>query len=213
MLHLDVGDSLLIRCAHFEERHLGVVVGRKEGRLLVVYADLPSAALRGLRKHPVVSVRYAHESTLLGFETSLLETPRHADSLLFLAYPERERRCDQRRERRLTCHFPARVIGHGLDLPCLVRDLSAGALRIALGPTPSSQAALLFSENDELRLEFHVLDPAVRFSFRCRLLREFIADGLRYAVLLLHEQETATRAMLDAYVREVWDGPVRPESR
>jgi hypothetical protein len=212
MLHLDIGDTLLIQCAHFEERHLGVLVGKEEGRLLVVYADLPALAAKGLRKHPFVSVRYAHESTLLGFDAPLLEKPKNSESLLFLTFPDKTTPCDQRSERRLLCNFPSRIIGNGLDLPGLVHDISASAFRVALEDVPQEHPVFLFTENDELLLEFHVIDPEIRFSFRCRLLREFITSGKRYAVLLLHEEETA-RKMLGEYVESVFNGPVGPQCR
>ncbi|MGE4293616.1 MAG: PilZ domain-containing protein [Desulfovibrio sp.] len=213
MSHLDIGDTLLIRCAHFEDRHLGVLVGKEEGRLLVVYADLPKFALQGLRKHPVVTVRYAHESTLLGFDARLLETPKGEDSLLFLEYPESIQGYDQRRERRLLCNFPARIFTGNSVFPGLVQDISASAVRIALEDADPDRPTFLFTENEELRLDFHVIDPKAAFSFRCRLLREFIASGRRYAVLLLHEQEAALRKQLRKYVEGVYEGPIRPVSR
>lgn len=213
MLHLGIGDTLLIQCAHFEERYLGVLVGQEEGRLLVVYADLPHAVLKGLRKNPCVTVRYAHESTLHGFDTHLLERPNHSGELLFLAYPQSTEKCDQRCERRLLCNFPSHVLGHGYDLPCLVHDISASAVRVSFEKIPESPPAFLFKPNEELQLEFFVIQPTNNFSFRCRLLREFIASGRRHAVLLLHESETTASDMLRDYVECVFAGPVKPNCR
>ncbi|MDD4730707.1 MAG: PilZ domain-containing protein [Desulfovibrio sp.] len=208
MPRLGIGDTLLIQCAHFEERHLAVLVGQECGRFLVVYADLPKATLKGLRKHPNVSVRYAHESTLLGFETRLMGKPSDPGQLLFLQYPESIQDCDQRCEKRLLCNFPARLQTRTEEFPCLIQDLSASAMRVSLPPDQTS--GFLFQKNDPVRISFHVISPTARFTFQCRLLREFLAQGKRFAVLRLDEHETRNKALLQNWVQSAYDSPAPP---
>ncbi|MEF2146622.1 MAG: PilZ domain-containing protein [Desulfovibrionaceae bacterium] len=213
MLHLSIGDTLLIQCAHYEERHLGVLVGKKPGEFLVIYADLPRPALKELQKNPCVSIRYAFESTLLGFRSHLLDAPPKATgSPLFLAYPDSVRNCDVRKERRLTCNFPCRLSYNGQNVPGLIRDISSSAVRISLGPDrPGTPLPSLPEHSIALRLNFFVLTPEHSYSFRCSLLREFVANGQRQAVLRLSEDETETRKIFKEYVEYVFQGPVLPD--
>lgn len=208
MSHLTIGKTLLLQCAHFEERHLAVLVGIERGKRLVIYADLPPKALNELQKKPAIQIRYAHEGTLYGFDTLLLSLPTAPGQPLFLTYPQDIQDCDQRREKRLICNFPARLETSQGEQPCLVQDVSASAVRVAL--PPDKKKALLFEKGEPMRLNFSVISPHNSFAFHCDLLREFMIGGRRFAVLMLRQDDHTSHALLQNWVEDAYASPVPP---
>ncbi|MGE4553070.1 MAG: PilZ domain-containing protein [Desulfovibrionaceae bacterium] len=204
---LEIGDRVLLQFGGLGDRFVAVVAGRCEEDHLLLYADLPAATLEHSRRNPAVTVRFAVESSLLGFRSRLLERDGLPGRLLRVACPERIENMDLRAERRCPVRWPARLHRGATQAPGMVRDVSPGALRLALTGEDGLALQRLLEPDDLVRLSFHTLDPARRHQADCTVLKTFLHDGRPFAVLALSRRATALARLLADYVAAVLGPP------
>ena len=222
MDHLAVGDTLLLTFADLGDRLTGVLVGKKDGRGLVVYADLPDKTLSRIRKNDDVLVQFAFESTLLGFHTRVDAADGKGGSLFLLQWPEAVLDMNLRSEPRAHCLFPGLVrIGadhgadHGTDLgmgrgtgrgtesACLVEDVSESALRIRLRGENAEELRRGLEPGTPVFLDFAPFDPRSGYSARCTLIKTFRSKERSYLVLALAPGDATLKNIMREYVERV----------
>ena len=204
---LGVGDRVLLEFAELGDRFVGVVAGLKDNDHLLVYADLPPKTLDHTRRNAAVTVRFAVESTLLGFRSRLLERNGMPGQLLRVACPDHIENMDARAERRCPVRWPA-VLHRGEAMsPGMVRDVSASALRLELAGEEGLALLRILNADDIVRLDFHTLDPARPWYADCTVIKTFMTYGRPFVVLGLNRSAAALAKLLTDYVEAVL-GPV-----
>ena len=115
--------------------------------------------LEHLYKGNIMTVRYIHSGTVLGFSTPITHVSFTPFPLLFLEYPEHIESFNLRKDGRVTCLFPATVVHDATTYSGALSDISKSGCSITL---PSR-------ENHDVNVE---IDD--RITLRCPLL--FAAD-------------------------------------
>lgn len=206
MDHLAVGDTLLLTFADLGDRMTGVLVGKKEGQGLVIYADLPHKTLSRIRKNDDVLVQFAFESTLLGFHTRIDSADGNGGSLFLLQWPEAVLDMNLRAEPRVHCLFPGLIRADGADgqgASCLVEDVSESALRIRLRGRDAEELRRGLTPGQSVHLDFAPFDPRSNYSARCTLLKTFRSKGRSYLVLALEPGDAMLKQLIHGYVERI----------
>ena len=203
MDQLAVGDTLLLTFADLGDRLPGVLVGKKDGEGLVVYADLPGKTRTRIQSNDAVLVQFAAESSLFGFRTRVRGTDRDGGSIFFLVWPQAVEDMNKRAEPRVSCLFPGRIHANGGTLPCLVEDVSESGLRIRLRGDEAERLRQEMEPGRSVILDFAPLDPGHRHSARCTLLKSFRAQNRPYLILMLDQVDGALKTLLRDYIDRV----------
>jgi hypothetical protein len=206
-VHLNVGDQLLVQFSPFGDRLAAVVVDRDPGKSLSIFLRLPPPLLRHVQSGCDVAAQYVHESTLMGFHTTIRTCCTSPTCVLALHWPESVVDQDPRREKRLDCNFPGTLTVDGRPFRCMVENLSASAVRVRLLQETDLRVLPCFDDARELCLDFFALEERNRYTFSCTHLREFIRGARRHVVLLLGEAERDMRRVLESYVDQVLNAP------
>lgn len=204
MDQLTVGDTLLLTFADLGDRLTGVLVGKKDGQGLVVYADLPGKTRKRIRTNDAVLVQFASRSTLMGFRTRVSNTDRNGGSIFFLPWPEEDvKDMDARSEPRIACLFPGRIRIGETSLPCLVEDVSERGLRVRLRGPGAEAVRRSLSPNHSVLLDFSPFDPQRPYTARCTLLKSFQSQGRPYLILILDQVDAKLKDLIRGYIDRV----------
>ncbi len=201
---LNVGDQMLIQFGTFGDRLLSVVVDIEEDRQISIFLQIPPIIIERIQKINTVNAQFVFESTLMGFSTTILSWCSSPTCVLQLAYPDAIETQDQRKEKRLSCHFPATLTANGRPYRCLIENLSRSGVRLRVTQPTDMKIRSLFEDCEELVLDFFVLEERNSYSFPCQLHHEFIENSLRYVVLWIPKTETGIRHILENYIQAVF---------
>ncbi|MFH1913722.1 MAG: PilZ domain-containing protein [Pseudomonadota bacterium] len=164
---LAAGDKVLMEFSTFGDRFLCVITEVGEHGRLSVYAPVPQAVVDRMARDRTARVRFAHEGSLRGFDTRVLNRDNPPGVILELSGPGRVYDAEDRAEPRCRCRFPAivtdgarRVVVRGV-----VEDMSASCTRFRL--SDDEQGSLSGFNGSEVRLTFHPFDPDEGLAVAC----------------------------------------------
>lgn len=203
-VQLNIGDQLLVQFGTFGDRLVSIVVDLDPGRHISIFLKMPPQLFDRIAKIRAVSAQFVQESTLMGFNTTITTYCSSPVCVLQLAYPACIEAQDARKEKRLDCNFPATLSVEGLPFRCMVENISASGVRVRILQQTDMHVLGIFDDCADMVLDFFVLEERNRYTFSCTLLREFIQNRERYAVLLIAEEEEDIRRLLDGYVQSVF---------
>ncbi|GEM_PF-1106035 len=184
---LSVGDKVLMQYSTLGDRLLSVVTEVREGDCIIVYSPLSDIAVDRLREHNLAVIKYVSEGLLKGLRTRVLGEVRRGDELVTLAYPEEVVTAEERKEPRCSCCFPAMLDVKGELFEAHVADMSRSAFRIRFHDPSSVINGELDGEN--VRLEFFIFEPANCYKVNCRVLKFFMKEYEKFAVLEIQDGE------------------------
>ncbi|WP_316900162.1 PilZ domain-containing protein [Pseudodesulfovibrio indicus] len=198
-MDINVGDRIILEVSTFGDRFLGLVADLKPDGRLLVFADMPHPVLERLRIDTFALVRYALDGRLLGFNTRVLNLADPHGRLLELAAPSASFDAEERSEPRCTCSFPAFLVHGDTALRGVVEDMSASCTRIRYldqGPEEFPE-----EKGKQVRLTFHPFDMnSTGYSVGCRVLKSFMKEGVRYAVLKFNNDEPDARERISGFI-------------
>jgi hypothetical protein len=198
-MDIAVGDSIILEVSTFEDRFLGMVAGLKSDGRLMVFADLPEAALRRLGSDSFALVRYAFDGKLLGFNTRVLSTMDSPGTILELAPPRKIFNAEERSEPRCSCSFPAFVVNGKAAARGVLEDMSASCTRVRF--MSDGENGLPSEQGARVRLTFHPFDMAGDgISVGCTVLKTFMKDHVHYAVLRFDNDEPDARKRISGFI-------------
>ncbi len=203
-MQLNVGDQMLIQFGTFGDRLLSVVVDIDEGRQISIFLQVPPIIIERIQKINTVTAQFVFESTLMGFSTTILSWCNSPTCVIQLVYPDTIEAQDQRKEKRLSCNFPATLTANGRPYRCLIENLSKSGVRLRVIQPTDLNVRCVFEGCEKLVLDFFVLEERNTYTFPCQLRHEFIKDSQRYAVLIIPETETSIRRILESYIQAVF---------
>jgi hypothetical protein len=198
-MDIAVGDSIILEVSTFEDRFLGLVAGLKPDGRLMVFADLPEAAVQRLRTDAFALVRYAYDGKLLGFNTRVLSTLEAPGTILELAAPQKIFNAEERSEPRCSCSFPAFVVNGQSAARGVLEDMSASCTRVRF--MGDGEDGLPTEPGGSVRLTFHPFDMGGDgISVGCTVLKIFMKDHVRYAVLRFDNEEPDARKRISGFI-------------
>ncbi|BCS87425.1 PilZ domain-containing protein [Pseudodesulfovibrio sediminis] len=198
-MDLVTGDKILLELSTFEDRFLGVVADVKSDGRLLVYVSLPPLAVERIGIHTPALIRYAYDGQLLGFASEILNTIHSSGVILELAGPESVFDAEERSEPRCVCRFPASIEGEGHVVQGVVEDMSASCARMHL----FGDDLIEFPEDPGrvVKLTFHPFDKeSEAFSVGCAVVKAFLRNGERFAVVRFNNDEPDTRKRISGFV-------------
>jgi hypothetical protein len=198
-MDIAVGDSIILEVSTFEDRFLGMVAGLKPDGRLMVFADLPEAAVQRLRTDASALVRYAYEGKLLGFNTRVLSALEAPGTILELAAPKMVFDAEERSEPRCSCSFPAFVVNGQSAARGVLEDMSASCTRVRF--MGDGEDGLPLEPGGGVRLTFHPFDmDGDGISVGCTVLKTFMKDHVHYAVLRFDNEEPDARKRISGFI-------------
>jgi hypothetical protein len=198
-MDIAVGDSIILEVSTFEDRFLGMVAGLKPDGRLMVFAELPEAAVRRLRNDAFALVRYAYDGKLLGFNTRVLSTLEAPGTILELAAPKIIFNAEERSEPRCSCSFPAFVVNGNSAARGVLEDMSASCTRVRF--MGDDEAGFASEPGRSVRLTFHPFDmDGDGISVGCTVLKTFLKDHVHYAVLRFDNEEPDARKRISGFI-------------
>ena len=202
MENLDVGNMLLLSFSGMEDRLTGILVGKKVGDGLMIYANVPEETQKRLKKNNSVLVQFAHESTLLGFHSQV--SPDHnGDCIFHLSWPQAVEEMDRRACPRVTCHFPGRLRKDDVEQPCLVEDLGERGVRIRIHGAEAEEFRQSLKPGDSLVMDFAPFGPDPLYKADCTVLKSFRSGRKPYVVLLLDHVDQEFKALIHHHIDRV----------
>lgn len=198
-MDISVGDRVILEVSTFGDRFLGLVADLKPDGRLLVFADMPRPVVERLETDAFALVRYAFDGRLLGFNTRVLDLRESPGMLLELAAPGAPFDAEERGEPRCSCNFPAFLVHGDAALRGVVEDMSASCARIRYldrGPETFPE-----EPGKPVRLTFHPFDmDSSGYSVGCTVVKSFMKEGVRYAVLRFDNDEPDARERISGFI-------------
>ncbi|WP_147821245.1 PilZ domain-containing protein [Salidesulfovibrio onnuriiensis] len=186
-MSISIGDKVLMQYSTLGDKWLCVVTEVRENESLTVCSHLSEKIVQHLKRHNTALIRFVSEGRLWGYKTRVLGDFAVGDELVRLAYPKDAVSMENRSEPRCQCCFPAMLDIGGELYEAHVADMSHSAFRIRL-----QDASVAFNgsmEGIDAQLEFFIFEPANAYKVRCRLLKTFMKDHEKFAVLEIQDGE------------------------
>ncbi|WP_027186404.1 PilZ domain-containing protein [Desulfovibrio inopinatus] len=131
-LRLPVGVSVNLELMSTGKRIWGEIVGRKDGRFILVMPRLTPGD-KNLASESMIAVRYmGKEGQLCGFRTTVLRFMHTPCPLLFLYYPDQYETIDLRKNKRFDCFVPATVFVNGNNYGSVIINISRCGSKVVL---------------------------------------------------------------------------------
>lgn len=198
-----VGDKVLMQYSTLGDKWLSVVTDVRENESITVCCRLTEKIVSHLQRHNTALVSLVSEGRLLGYKTRVLGGFAAGDDLVRLEYPREALDLEKRREPRCECCFPALLDVEGELHEAHVADMSHSAFRIRLqDPSVAFNGAL---DGADAHLEFFIFEPANAYRVKCRMLKTFMKNHERYAVLEIREGEDI-KDKIASYVQGLCQG-------
>ncbi|MBG0790106.1 MAG: PilZ domain-containing protein [Desulfovibrionaceae bacterium] len=198
-MDIESGGRIILQLSTFEDRFLGVVAGiRNDGRFMA-FVTMPRAARDRLRVDDSAAVKYAYDGRLLGFSTRVLKVVDHEDTLLELEGPGVIFDAEERAEPRCACRYPATMSLNGQTVRGVVEDMSASCARLRL--LDDWAGGFSAERGDSLTLTFHPFEMSANdYSIGCSVVKLFMKNGERYAVLRFDTGETDMLERISGFI-------------
>lgn len=195
MKRLAAGDKILLEFSTFGDRFLSVVTESRGDGSLLVYSPMPPPILERLKSDKCVFVRFAHEGSLLGYASRVLNEVKSANTVLELQAPREVLDAEDRKEPRCACHFPAIVVEGERAAQAVVEDMSASCSRVRF---LNGDMELAFGKR--VNLTFHPFAMNEGYSVGCTVVNCFLKDGKHFAVLEFARDEARARERIGEFI-------------
>lgn len=186
-MDIAVGDKVLMQYSTLGDRLLSVVTEVREGEFIIVYSPISPIIAERLRENNTAIIRYIVEGMLRGYKTHVLDPVTAEDELIRVAYPRLRTDVEERKEPRCPCCFPAMLHVGGELYEAHIADMSSSALRIRFHD--SSTALYGNLDGTGVLLEFFIFEPSNTYKVKCRVLRSFMREQEKFAVLEIQDGE------------------------
>lgn len=193
------GDRIILEFSTFEDRFLGVVSDVTTKGNLIVNVTVPDSVIRRVKIHAFALVRYAFDGHLLGFASRVLCMSGGCEATVELTGPEAVFDAEDREEPRCSCSYPAIVVEGDKAAQAVVEDMSASCSRVRY----LNGGLMDFPEKlgRSVRLSFHPFDTDEEsYSIGCTVLKAFMKNGERYAVLKFNNDEPDALKRLSGFI-------------
>ncbi|WP_272701282.1 PilZ domain-containing protein [Desulfovibrio sp. Fe33] len=199
-MDIGIGDSILLEVSTFEDRFIALVSGVGRDGRLVVRAEVPSGVLDRIEADAFAEVLYAYDGRLLCFGTRILRVGGSHDARLELAAPKTFFAPEGRGEPRYACFFPASVSVGERVVNGVVDDISDSCARIRFPVAGQDDFPIETGGGVRLTIRpYGVKRSAV--SVGCSVLKVFMKDHERYAVLRFENDEPDIRARISGFIK------------
>lgn len=125
-LGIEFGTTLQLQFVGLKETAKTTLVGMERNSYLIARSPQISGIRTKLHKENHVTVRYLYEGKVYGFKCTLLGVIDEPFRLMLLSYPERIETVNLRKQERVSCFLPAKLIKDNLDYAGVILDISAG---------------------------------------------------------------------------------------
>lgn len=153
-LGLQQGESVNIELFTTQERLWGEVVGFKSGVFLSIW--LPALREREYQRiladDPEVTVRAkCKDCVICGFRSTVTRVMKYPYPILYLSYPETFEKVNLRKNERVECFQPVRIVYKGKELQGVFKDVSKCGGRISF-TLPDGN--IFFNMGHDLKADF-----------------------------------------------------------
>jgi len=125
-LGIELGTTLQLQFVGLKESAKTTLVGMERNSYLIARSPQISGIWTKLHKENHVIVRYLYEGMVYGFKCTLLGVIDEPFRLMLLSYPEHIETVNLRKQERVSCFLPAKLIKDSLDCAGVILDISAG---------------------------------------------------------------------------------------
>ena len=125
-LGIELGTTLQLQFVGLRESAKTTLVGMERNSYLIARSPQISGIWTKLHKENHVIVRYLYEGMVYGFKCTLLGIIDEPFRLMLLSYPEHIETVNLRKQERVSCFLPAKLINNNIDYAGVILDISAG---------------------------------------------------------------------------------------
>lgn len=174
MSKIEVGTKVMMELAGLKDKLHSFFVGYIKKRCVITIIPMVPEVnrpmlLEHLYKGNMMTIRYIHSGTVLGFSTQIMHVSFTPFPLLFLEYPEHIESFNLRKDGRVACLFPALVVHDATSYTGVLSDISKSGCSISL-PSGENQAVTV-EIDDRLTLRCPLLFAADQAEIFCNIKR------------------------------------------
>lgn len=203
-----VGAPILIEPAGMGKRFKTTFIGMERGSYIIVRVPRIAGMTEYLYVEKPVTVRYFDEGQLLGFKSEIIYMAMAPFRLAFLKFPKVIEALNLRKNRRIGCFFPARLIieqdkeGTATSFPAMIIDISSGGCQAVV---ESDDASLLprVSTEQEVALEFKMFGSDKQEHVQGRVKNMNVADNRQTLGVKFDEVSEDIRARIKEYIENI----------